>query len=91
MRMKLQMAYALSHQAKLLILDEPTSGLDPVVREEILDLLLDFVQREDHAVLISSHILSDLDKVADYVALIHQGQLPLFEEKDRLREQYALT
>ncbi len=90
MKMKLQMAYALSHQARLLILDEPTSGLDPVVREEILDLLLDFIQDERHAVLISTHILSDLEKVADYIALIHGGRMMLYEETNQLRERYGL-
>lgn len=90
MKMKLQMAYALSHQARLLILDEPTSGLDLVVREEILDLLLDFIQDDGHAVLISSHILSDLEKVADYVAMIHQGRILLYEDSVALREHYGL-
>ncbi len=90
MKMKLQMAYALSHQARLLILDEPTSGLDPVVREEILDLLLEFIQDDSHAVLISSHILSDLEKVADYVAMIHGGRMVLYEDIVTLRDHYAL-
>lgn len=73
MRMKLSMAVALSHNAEILILDEATSGLDPIVREEILDLLLDFMQNENHTILISSHILSDLEKVADYIAFINDG------------------
>ncbi|MTV67214.1 ABC transporter ATP-binding protein, partial [Streptococcus pneumoniae] len=80
--MKLSMAVALSHNAELLILDEATSGLDPIVREEILDLLLDFMQDENHTILISSHILSDLEKVADYIAFIHNGKILFMETKD---------
>ena len=90
MKMKLSLAIALSHQAELLILDEATSGLDPVVRDEILDILLDFLQKENHTVLISSHILSDLEKAADYIAFIHKGQILFMEEKDQLTEEYAL-
>ena len=90
MKMKLAIAVALSHRAKLLILDEPTSGLDPVVRDEVVELFSDFARREDHAVLISSHIVSDLDKLFDYVAFLHKGRLLLCEEKDALRQQYAL-
>ena len=90
MKMKLSMAVALSHQAELLLLDEATSGLDPVAREEILDLLMDFMQDEDHTVLISSHILSDLDKIADYIAFIHQGKLLFMETKDVLKEEYRI-
>lgn len=90
MKMKLSMAVALSHDAELLILDEATSGLDPVVREEILDLLLDFMQDENHTILISSHILSDLEKIADYIAFIHQGKILFVEAKDILEEDYGL-
>ena len=90
MKMKLSMAVALSHQAELLLLDEATSGLDPVAREEILDLLMDFMQDEDHTILISSHILSDLDKIADYIAFIHQGKLLFMETKDVLKEEYRI-
>ena len=90
MKMKLAIAVALSHRAKLLILDEPTSGLDPVVRDEVVELFSDFARREDHAVLISSHIVSDLEKLCDYVAFLHKGRLLLCEEKDALRQQYAL-
>lgn len=90
MKMKLSMAVALSHQAELLLLDEATSGLDPVAREEILDLLMDFMQDEDHTILISSHILSDLDKIADYIAFIHQGKLLFMEAKDVLKEEYRI-
>jgi ABC-2 type transport system ATP-binding protein len=90
MKMKLSLAIALSHQAELLILDEATSGLDPVVRDEILDILLDFLQDEHHTVFISSHILSDLEKVADYIAFLHEGKLLFMEQKDELLDSYAL-
>ena len=90
MKMKLSMAIALSHNAELLILDEATSGLDPVVREEILDILLEFMQLESHTILISSHILSDLEKVADYIAFIDNGKLLFMEEKDELKENYGI-
>ena len=82
MKVKLAFAVALSHGAELLILDEATSGLDPIVRDEVLDLLRDFVQDEDHAVLVSSHITSDLEKVADYITFLHQGKLVFTLEKD---------
>ena len=91
MKMKLALACALSHDARLLILDEPTGGLDPVVRDEILEILEDFTRREDRSVLISSHIVSDLEKLCDYVAFLHRGELLLFEEKDRLLEEYAIA
>lgn len=90
MKMKLSLAVALSHQAKLLILDEATSGLDPIVRDEILDIFLDFIQEEDHGIFISSHIVSDLEKVADYITFIHQGRIVLSEEKDSLLEEYGI-
>ena len=91
MKMKLGLALAMSHGAEILILDEPTSGLDPVVRDDFLDILLDFIQDEDHTVLISSHILSDLEKIADYIAFIHKGELIFNEEKDGLSEKYGLV
>lgn len=90
MKMKLSMAVALSHSAELLILDEATSGLDPIVREEILDLLLDFMQDENHTILISSHILSDLEKVADYITFINDGKILFMETKDELKENYGI-
>ena len=90
MKMKLAIAVALSHHAKLLILDEPTSGLDPFMRDEILDILYEFTRAEDQSVLISSHIVSDLERLCDYIAYIDQGSLKLYEEKDRLIEQYGI-
>lgn len=89
MKMKLAIAAALSHHPKLLILDEATSGLDPVVRDEILDEFLNFIQDEEHAVLISSHITSDLEKAADYVTYLHQGRVVLQGAKDELLDSYG--
>ena len=90
MKMKLCIAVALSHHARLLLLDEATNGLDPVVRDEVVDLLLDFARDEDHSILVSSHIVSDLEKLCDTIAFLHKGKLLLCEEKDALREKYAL-
>lgn len=90
MKMKLSIAAALSHKAKLLILDEATSGLDPIVRDEILDVFNDFTRDEEHSILISSHIVSDLEKICDYIAFIHKGKLLFCEEKDVLLERYGL-
>ena len=90
MKMKQCLAVALSHHPKLLLLDEATSGLDPVARDELIDLLLDFVRAEEHAILISSHIVSDLEKLCDTIAFLHKGRLLLCEDKDTLREEYAL-
>ncbi len=90
MKMKLGIAVALSHKAKLLLLDEATSGLDPVVRDEVVKMLMDFTRDEENTILISSHIVSDLEKLCDYVAFLHKGKLLLFEEKDRLLEEYGL-
>ena len=89
MKMKLTIAVALSHQAQLLVLDEATAGLDPIVRDEILELFNEFTRDETHSVLISSHILSDLEKLCDYIAFLHQGRLLFCEEKDALLEQYG--
>ena len=89
MKMKLSLAAALAHHPKLLILDEATSGLDPIVRDEILDEFLGFIQDDDHAILISSHITSDLEKAADYITYIHQGQVVLSDAKDRILDNYG--
>ena len=89
-RQALTLLMASLKQPKLLLLDEATSGLDPVVRDELIDLLLDFVRDENHAILISSHIVSDLEKLCDYIAFLHQGRLLFCEEKDSLLEQYGI-
>ena len=90
MKMKLSIAVALSHNPKLLILDEATSGLDPVMRDDILDIFLDFVQDENHSVLLSSHITTDLEKVADYITFIHHGKVAFSKTKDELRYNYGI-
>lgn len=90
MKMKLSIAAAVCHDTWLLIMDEATSGLDPVSREEVLDFLLEFIQDERHAVFISSHILSDLEKVCDYITLIHKGSIIFSEVKDELIEKYGI-
>lgn len=90
MKMKLGIAIAMSHNAKLLILDEATSGLDPVVRDEVVEMFSDFTREENHSILISSHIVSDLEKLCDYVAFLHKGKLLLCEEKDVLLAQYGI-
>lgn len=90
MKMKLQIAAALSHDAKLLIMDEATTGLDPVVRNEILDIFLEFLQNEDHSILMSSHITSDLEKIADSVTFIDKGRLLLTGYKDDILESHGV-
>ena len=90
MKMKLSIACALSHDSRLLILDEATSGLDPVIRDEMLDLFYEFIQDESHAIFMSSHITSDLEKICDYIALIHHGNLLFCEEKDTLLNQMGV-
>ena len=90
MTMKLGIAAALSHRARLLLLDEATSGLDPMVREELLEVFADFAAQDGHAVLISSHIVSDLEKICDYVAFLERGRLVLCEEKDVLLDRYGI-
>lgn len=90
MKMKLSLAAALSHNAKLLLLDEATGGLDPMARDEILDVFNDFTRQEDHSILISSHIVTDLEKICDYVTFLHRGKLLFCEEKDVLLDEYAV-
>lgn len=90
MKMKLSIAVAFSHNSKLLILDEATSGLDPVVRDDILDMFLDFVQNETHSILVSSHITGDLEKIADYIVFIHNGKVIFSESKDKLIYKYGI-
>lgn len=91
MKVKLAFAVALSHKAEFLILDEATSGLDPIVRDDILDILIDFVQDETHSVLFSSHITSDLEKVADYITFIHKGKRLFSSLKDDLIDNYGIV
>lgn len=90
MKMKLSIAVAFAHHPQLLILDEATSGLDPIVRDDILDMFLEFVQDEEHSILVSSHIISDLEKVADYIVFIHTGKIIFCEPKDELLEHYGI-
>ena len=90
MKVKLGIAVAMSHGARLLLLDEPTSGLDPVVRDEVVEMFCDFTRDEEHSILISSHIVSDLERLCDYVAFLHKGKLLLCEEKDVLLSEYGI-
>lgn len=90
MTMKLSLAAALSHHPKLLILDEATSGLDPIVREEVLDVFLEFIQDEEHSIFFSSHITSDLEKIADYITFIHEGKIVFSKSKEELLEEYGV-
>ena len=89
MKMKLSLAAALAHRPRLLVLDEATAGLDPVVREEILEEFLSFICDEEHAILMSSHITTDLEKAADYITYLHQGQVALTGSKDDIRDRYG--
>ena len=91
MKVKLAFAVALSHKAELLILDEATSGLDPIIRDDVLDMLIDFVQDESHSVLVSSHIISDLEKVADYITFLHKGKVIFSHEKNDLVDNYGIV
>ena len=88
---ELALTTALAHHPKLLVLDEATSGLDPVVRSEMLDLFLEFIQDEEHSILLSSHITSDLEKVADYITFIHAGKIVFSKTKDDILEQYGVV
>jgi ABC-2 type transport system ATP-binding protein len=91
MQMKVQTAVALSHNASLLVLDEATSGLDPIARNELLDILLEFMEDENHSILMSSHITSDLERIADYITFIDNGSLLLSDEKYIIQEGHALA
>lgn len=91
MKMKLCIAVALSHHPKLLILDEATSGLDPIVREEILDIFLEFIQDDEHSILVSSHITSDLDKIADYITFVHDGKIVFSESRLDLTDKMGIV
>ncbi len=90
MGMRLSMAAALSHNPQLLVLDEPTSGLDPVIRSEILDMLLEFMQDETHSILLSTHITSDLEHIADYITFIHKGSIVFTKERNEMRDSYRI-
>lgn len=90
MKMKLSIAVALAHDSKILLLDEATSGLDPIVRDEILDVFLEFIQDERNSIFISSHIISDLEKICDYITFIHKGKLVFSEPKDDLMDSYGV-
>ena len=91
MKIKLMLAVALSHQAKILILDEPTSGLDPAMRDELVDIILDFMENEDHTVLFSTHITQDLDRIADYIVFIDEGKIVFEGSKDELYDKFLLV
>ncbi len=91
MKMKLKIAVALSHHPKLLLLDEPTSGLDPIARNEILDIFQDFIQDENNSVLVSTHITSDLEHIADYITFINKGEIVLSKTRDELLENYGIV
>jgi len=90
MKMKLSLAVALSHNPRLLLLDEATSGLDPVIRDEIIDVFLEFIQDEEKSILVSSHIISDIEKIADYIVFIHQGRIVFAESKEDLARNYGI-
>lgn len=90
MKMKVSLAMALSHHPQLLLLDEPTGGLDPMVRDDLLDVFLDFVQDASHAILFSTHITTDLEKISDYITFLHSGKILFTKPKDTLLEQYGI-
>lgn len=90
MKMKLMIAIALSHKAELIILDEPTSGLDPVARDELLDILSEYIENENRGVLFSTHITADVERIADYVTILHNGKVWFTGTKDELTEGYAV-
>ena len=90
MRKKLEIVTSLAHHPKFLILDEPTSGLDPIVRKEVLDLFLDFIQDEEHTLLLSTHITSDLEHIADYILFLDKGHIVLEETRDDIMDNYGI-
>ncbi len=90
MEMRLSIAAAMSHNPSLLVLDEPTGGLDPVMRSEILDIFLEFMQDETHSILISTHITSDLEHIADYICFINKGKIVFTEERNEMVEKYRV-
>ena len=90
MKIKLMLAVALSHKAKILILDEPTSGLDPAMRDELVDMILDFMENEDNTVLFSTHITQDLDRIADYIVFIDEGKIVFEGTKDEFYDKFLL-
>lgn len=90
MEMRVSIAAALSHDPQLLVLDEPTGGLDPVMRSEILDLFLEFMQDESHSILMSTHITSDLEHIADYITFIHKGEIVFTEERGEMLEKHRI-
>lgn len=91
MKMKFSLALALSHKAELLIMDEPTAGLDPLVRAELLDILSSLIQDERKSVFFSTHITSDLDKIADFITFLHNGKIVVSAPKDDLLEKYSIV
>ncbi len=91
MKMKFSLAMALSHKAEFLIMDEPTSGLDPLIRSELLEILFHLMQDENKGILFSTHITSDLDKIADYITLLHEGEIIFSKEKEEILDQYAIV
>lgn len=91
MKMKLQIALALAHHPKLLIFDEATSGLDPVMRDDLLEILYDFIQDEENTILISSHNITDLEKIADYILFIHDGSVVFDKPKEKITEEMGIV
>ena len=90
MKKKLEIATVLSHHPKLLILDEPTSGLDPIVRKEILDIFLEFVEDSEHTIIVSSHITSDLEQIADYIVFINEGKIVIYNDTNEIKYNYGI-